>query len=123
MRIHSAAVTTRWIARTWSILSLLFVSAFFLGEVLSGAGPKPTPIELVGLLLWPIGVTAGLVVAWFHEALGGLLATGFLIAFCLWNVLVSGRMPQSLFFYFIAAPALIFLLAAFLSRPKATPAV
>ena len=112
-------VTVRWVARAWSILSILAVLAFAVGEAVGGNGPRPTPQELVGLALWPIGVGAGLVVAWFREELGGIFALGCLIAFYVWNLFRSGHLPQGPFFFLMAAPGLLFLIAGFLSRRSA----
>jgi hypothetical protein len=108
-------VAVRWVARVWSILSILAVLAFAVGEALAGNGPRPTPEEWVGLALWPIGVGVGLVVAWFREELGGILALGCLIAFYLWNLHRSGHLPGP-FFFLMAVPGLLFLIAGFLSH-------
>lgn len=110
-------VVMRWVARVWSILSILFVLAFFIGE--AGSGPRPTSQEWVGLAFWPIGVCVGLVVAWYREAFGGILALGFLVAFYVWNVLRSGHLPRGPFFFLVAAPGLLFLAVGLLSDPRA----
>lgn len=115
MSTSSFALATRWTARVWSILSLLVVLAFAVGEFARG-GPGPTPQEWLGLVFWPIGVCVGLVLAWFREEIGGSLALACLFAFCIWNLLRSGHLPQSLFFFLLAAPGLLFLCAAFLSH-------
>ena len=122
MATHSVALVTRWIARIWSLLSILAVAMFAAGEILTGSGPRPTPQEWVGLALWPIGVAVGLIVAWYRETLGALLAIACLIGFCVWNLLQSGHLPKSLLFFVVAGPALVFLIAAFLSRRSVTPA-
>jgi hypothetical protein len=44
------------------------------------------------------------------------LALACLIAFCIWNLLRSGHLPQSVFFFLLAAPGILFLCAAFLSH-------
>jgi hypothetical protein len=106
----------RRIARVWSIISMLFVGVFAVGEILGGAGPGPTRQEWLGLALWPIGVLIGLVVAWHHEESGGFLALASLIAFYAWNLLRSGHLPRGPFFFLVAAPALLFFVAGFLSH-------
>ncbi|MFZ0800478.1 MAG: hypothetical protein WCA13_08475 [Terriglobales bacterium] len=116
MATRSVATVTRWIARVWSILSILFVFVFAVGNMARPIGPRPTPQEWVGLALWPIGVGVGLVVAWYREELGGILALGCLIAFYVWNLLRFGHLPQGPFFFLMAAPGLLFLLAGFLSH-------
>jgi hypothetical protein len=117
--ISVALVIARWVARIWSILSILVVLVFTVGEAVGGNGPRPTPQEWVGLALWPIGVCVGLVVAWFREELGGILAMGCLIAFYVWNLLHSGQLFLGPVFFLIAAPGLLFLIAGFLSHRSA----
>ena len=108
-------VAVRWVARIWSILSILAVLVFAVGEAVGGNGPRPTSQEWVGLALWPIGVGVGLVAAWFREKLGGIVALGCLIAFYVWNLLRSGHLPRGPFFFLMAAPGLLFLIDGFLS--------
>jgi len=116
MRETSAALVTRWIARVWSILSILAVIVFAVGEFGTNTGPRPTPQEWGGLLLFPIGVAVGLILAWYREALGAILSLGCLVGFYVWNLLRSGHLPQGPFFLLLAAPALIFLVAALLAH-------
>ena len=115
----AVAPVARWIARGWSILSILFVLAFAIGEGMASRGPRPGLHEWVGLALFPIGVGVGLVVAWYREELGGILALGCLIAFYVWNLLRSGHLPRGPFFSLIAAPGLFFLMAGLLSHRSA----
>jgi hypothetical protein len=99
----------RRIARGWSVLSILFVGVFAVGEILGGAGPDgPTRSEWIGLTLWPTGVVIGLAAAWHHEESGGFLALASLIAFYAWNFLGAGRLPRSPFFFLVAAPGVLF---------------
>jgi hypothetical protein len=106
----------RWIARVWTVLSILFVGVFAVGEIMGGAGPGPTLQEWLGLALWPIGVVIGLAVAWHHEEGGGFLALGCLAAFYAWNLLGSGHLPRGPFFFLVAAPGVLFFIAGFLSH-------
>ena len=119
MARDAVAPVARWIARGWSILSILAVFVFALGEIARPIGPRPTPQEWVGLALWPIGVAVGLIVAWYREELGGILALGCLIAFYVWNLLRSGHLPHGPFFLLMAAPGLLFLIAGLLSQRSA----
>ena len=116
MATGSVAPAARWIARVWSLLSILFVFVFAVGNMARPIGLRPTLHEWFGLALWPIGVGIGLVVAWYREELGGILALGCLIAFYVWNLLRSGHLPQGPFFFLTAAPGLLFLMAGLLSH-------
>jgi hypothetical protein len=117
MATSSVALVTRWTARVWSILCVVFILAFAVGEGMGG-GPRLGLREWVGLALFPIGVCAGLAVAWFREKWGGILSFGSLIGFYAWIRLLSGHWPRGPFFFLVAAPGLLFLMAGFLSPRK-----
>jgi len=114
MATGSLALVTRWTARVWSILSVVFILTFVVGEGIGG-GPRPGLKEWVGLALFPIGVCVGLAVSWFREEWGGILAFGCLIGFYAWIRFLSGQWPRGPFFFLVAAPGLLFLIAGFLS--------
>ena len=103
-----------WVARIWSLASIVFVLVFLFGDGLSG----PTTAEWIGLVLFPGGVGVGLIVAWFREGIGGTVAIGSLIAFYVWSLLERGRFPTGPYFLLVAAPAILFLLSSLLSRPR-----
>lgn len=109
MRTKTARVIL-WIARIWSLLSILLVLAFAIGESVGSKGPSPSRQEWIGLTLWPIGAGLGLLIAWFRERLGGLVALGSLAAFYLWNLLRSGHLPRGPYFLLLTAPAFLFLI-------------
>lgn len=106
-----------WFARIWSLASIFFVLVFVFGEGLNGNGARPTALEWVGLVLFPGGVLVGLVVAWFREGLGGVVALGSLIAFYVWYLMERGTLPRGPYFLLVAAPGVLFLLSSLLSRP------
>jgi len=112
MTAQTTALTARWIARVWSILSISLVVLFAIGE--AGGGPRPTPQEWVGLALWPIGVCVGLALAWYWEEVGAALSLLCLLAFYVWNLLRSGHLPGGPFFFLVAAPSLPFMLSGIL---------
>ncbi|HTR23177.1 MAG TPA: hypothetical protein VMI10_04290 [Terriglobales bacterium] len=116
MTATSAAFVTRWVARAWSVLNIIIIFTFAISESLRPLGPVPTYQEWIALALWPVGVAIGLLVAWLREALGGLIALSSLAAFYLWTFLRSGHFPHGWFFYLISAPAVLFLIAALLSK-------
>lgn len=113
---ESRALT--WVARIWSLASIVFVLIFLFGEGLSRHGAMPTATEWIGLALWPGGVAVGLVVAWFRKGLGGAIAIGSLIAFYVWNLLERGTFARGPYFLLVAAPGILFLLSSLLSRPR-----
>ena len=115
----SIAFIARWVARTWSVLNILIIFIFAIGESLRPLGPVPTYKEWIGLALWPVGVAVGLLVSWLREVLGGLVALGSLGAFYIWTLFRSGQLPRGPFFFLIAAPALVFILAGVVARRDA----
>jgi hypothetical protein len=109
-------VVARWVARGWSILSILFVLIFAIGGV--GSIPRPTVQEWCGLALWPIGVGVGLIAAWYREEFGGAFAVACLAAFYIWNMLCYRQMPRGPFFLLVAAPGILFVATGLLSHHR-----
>ncbi len=107
-----------WIARIWSLAGISFVLIILFGDLLSGHGVRPTAAEWIGLALWPGGGGVGLAIAWFRRRLGGAVALGSFVAFCVWNLLERGRFPSGPYFFLVAAPSILFLLSSFLARPR-----
>ena len=61
----------RWTARIWSIISIGLVVAFIVGE---GFDPtKITAEEWLGFLFFPVGISVGMIIAWWREFLGGIV--------------------------------------------------
>jgi hypothetical protein len=111
-----ATTVLRWLARFWSLVSMLFVLAFVIGE---GLAPiSITPIEWVQLLLLPFGVIVGLMIAWRREGLGGGLAVLSLVTFYALHYIVSGDLPKGPYFGLVAAPGLLFLLCGLLASRR-----
>lgn len=111
------ATALRWMARIWSLASLLFVLAFVIGEIFHPSPRPPSESEWVGLALWPIGTVVGVFLAWRHEAWGAALTAACLIAFYAWGLISNAYAPAGPWFVLVAAPAFMFLLAK-LSRPS-----
>jgi len=103
----------RWMGRLGSLASLALIAAFAFGGHEPGV---PTATEWVGLACFPIGVLAGLLLAWRFEIVGAGLAVASLLLFYLWHVVQSGRLPMGPYFAFFTFPALFYLAATFLQR-------
>ncbi|MFP3895401.1 MAG: hypothetical protein ACLFV5_00985 [Anaerolineales bacterium] len=115
----------RWVARVWSIVSLGFVLLIVGGELASPTGSPPIAArDLLGMALFPVGVCVGLVVAWWHEGLGGTITVSSLLAFyvLLWGF--DGHFPRGPYFALVAAPGVLFLLlwSIALVRSQSRPA-
>lgn len=109
-----------WIARIGSILSVGVLLSLFLAE---GFNPgSVAPREWVGLIFFPLGVVFGMVLAWWKEELGALIAVGSLAAF----YLIYGFLLQShiggWWFLTFTVPGFLFLLHALAARMSLRPA-
>jgi len=102
-------VVVRWVARAWSVASGLVLFAFVFG---GGESLRPTGQQTIGLLLFPVGVVAGFAIAWWREAIGGLVTVGSLALFYVWMFAHDGRLPPSPYFLLLAAPGFLFLASA-----------
>ena len=95
-----------WAARFWSLASIGLLIAFVVGE-----GVHPTrPAEWLGLLFFPLGITIGMVIAWWREGTGGAITVASLIVFYFVHFATSGTFPSGWGWLVIAAPGFLFLL-------------
>jgi len=103
----------RWTARVWSVASVALVLAFIVGEGLK----RPSgPSEWLGFLLFPVGVSVGMVLAWWKERLGGSITVGNLLAFYVVIRTTAGTFPKGWAWLAFAAPGFLFLLMSHVTR-------
>ncbi len=116
----------RWTARGGSLASIGFMLASVLAQ---HANPfQMQSPDLVLFLCFPSAVAAGVVLAWFWELGGGVIALGGLAAFYAANRFLGGNFPQGWKFLAIAIPGILCLVSAVLRRlaskqcaPTSTP--
>lgn len=109
-------VILRWIARIWGLLGVAFLLLFIFGEGLNPA--RLTLREGIEALFFPLGVGAGLVLAWRREGLGGAITVGSLVIFYLLHALLGHGLPRGPWFALIATPGLMFLICRWLMRNR-----
>ena len=115
----------RWIARVWSIVSIGFVLAIFIGSGFEEGFTLAqfAPPELVGLVFFPCGVCLGMILAWRWEGIGGGITIGSLLVFYTVLTLIGGRFPRGPWFALVAAPGILFLACWLLARGKGRAAL
>lgn len=96
----------RWVARVWSVASIGVMLLLLVGE---GLYPS-TPAEWVGLLFFPFGISAAMILAWWKEGLGGGITAGGLLVFYVIHLATAGTFPQGWGWLAVAAPGFLFLL-------------
>ncbi len=99
------ACVLRWIARIWSIASIVLILVFIIGErsCPSGLG------EWIGFLFFPVGVAAGMIISWWKEGEGGGITVASLIFFYLIHLATAGRFPEGWGWLAFSAPGFLFL--------------
>jgi hypothetical protein len=105
----STLTILRWIARVWGTAIVALVLLFVLMHTVSPDAPAPTTREWIGLLFFPFGVCAGLVLAWRWEGPGGAVTLASFILFYAWMFLSGGNLPRGPWFAFAAAPGILYL--------------
>jgi hypothetical protein len=105
----------RWAARTGSVASIGLILAFIVGEGFQPARIRPH--EWIGLLFFPVGICAGMILAWRREGLGGAITTGSLAAFYLVHFEAAGTFPAGWAYLVFAFPGFLFLFSACNRRP------
>ena len=105
---HKSYPVIRWTARILSVASVAFLLAFVIGEKFNPA--LFTPRELLQFLFFSLGISTGLIIAWWMEGLGGGIAIGSLLMFYVINFTASGKLPRGWALWAFTAPAFLFLL-------------
>jgi hypothetical protein len=91
------------------------VLGFIVGEGFNPSGLN----EWLGVLFFPAGISIGMILAWWKEALGGSITVGSLLAFYVVHVATAGTLPRGWAWLVFAAPGFMFILLAYVSRrPK-----
>jgi len=96
----------RWVARIWSLGSIGLLGAFLIGE-----GMPPITLQSI---VFPFGVMAGLILAWWFKRIGGIIAIASIILFYALEYAASGKFPGGYAFILISAPSVIFVLCGFI---------
>ena len=111
------ALGMRWTARVLSVISVATLCMFLFGE----NGNGPTPKELLLLAFFPAGVMIGLVIAWWRELLGGIIAlTSVGIFLVLLASLSDGGLRGTGYFLLFASPALLFIASGLMHVRRST---
>jgi hypothetical protein len=106
------ARTLRWTARVWSVASVALLLAFIVGERSHPTGAS----EWLEFLFFPVGISVGMILAWWKEALGGSITVGSLLAFYAAQLTIAGTFPKGWAWLAFAAPGFLFLVASHVSR-------
>ena len=107
----------RWTARVLSVFSTSVLIMFVVGEPFPVE--KITATQLLGLILFPVGLVIGFAVAWWREGLGGSITIGSLLAFyAVFTLLMHEPLSDGGWFLVFALPAFLFLLSALLRRSR-----
>lgn len=78
--------------------------------------------EILQFLLFPIGMGAGLIIAWKWEGLGGLITIASIIAFHAIRLVMYGQADFGLWIDGLAGAGVLFVVCWFLSRVQADKA-
>lgn len=96
------------LARLGSVASIALLIMIFWSEPFEPG--RITRTEWIGLLFFPIGITIGMVLAWWKEGMGSAITVGSLIAFYIvYGYLMKNHIGGWAFIVF-ASPGFLFLL-------------
>lgn len=101
-----------FLARLGSIASIALLVLIFWGDAVHPSDISRT--EWLGLVFFPIGITIGMVLAWWKEGLGSAITLGSLVAFYLVYGYIFKNHIGGWAFVVFASPGFLFLLHWFL---------
>lgn len=97
----------RWIARILSLATISLLFFFLIGEGFEFS--KVEAKDWLGLLFFPLGLIAGLLMSWKNEGLGAVISLISLFAFYfIYGLLLYGKIWQGWAFIVFAVPAFLF---------------
>jgi len=108
LELNRGLVGLEWVARIASIVSIALLVSLFIGEALHPS--QVAAREWIGLLFFPVGITLGMIVAWWKEGTGAAVSVGSLIAFYLVYGYLFGSHVGGWAFVLFTAPGFLFLL-------------
>ena len=109
----------RWTARLWSIASIGLILGFIFGEGIKLA----KPLEWLSFFLFPVGISIGMILAWWKEGLGGSITVGSLLVFYAVYYASSRTFPPGWAWLVFSFPGLLFLVCCHQSRRISKSAV
>ncbi len=114
LRGNVGPTVLRWLARGLSALVVALIGGILVVN-------HPNLIEIIrstrGQFLWfPIGVCAGMLLAWRWELAGGLVSLVSLGLFYAGEVTLWGKWPKGPFFLIFTLPATLFVASWLLAR-------
>jgi len=106
----------RWIARIMGLLIVGLFLLFMMGEGLNPLRLNGIELPMSGALFLAL---AGMLLLWWWELLGGVMAVAGMIAFYSINFVASGRLPGGPVFPLCFVPGVLGLVCWWHERPKA----
>lgn len=104
----------RWAARLSSLVVIGFILMMAFGEP-----GRPSRAEVVGIAFFPVMLCAGLLLAWWREDLGALVATVGVAGFYVWHFAVRGQFARGPWILILWLPTLLFVASWLLRRKPA----
>ncbi len=106
---RTLSLAIRWTARILSLLSLGTLLLFGIGE---GFNPLHfNSRELLLSLCFPLGVSIGMIIAWWREGPGGIITVLSVALFYVLNFILARRFPGGPFFLLFSLPGFLFLIS------------
>ena len=106
MSAHAPLVALRWLARFLAAVSVAVLLLFLFGEPFGLSNLSLA--QLVAFVFFPFGLIVGLILGWFRELVGGLVAVGSVACFYLVFVIFYQEWPGWWFLVF-ALPGFLYV--------------
>jgi len=111
------ALALRWIARLTSLVVIAFILLMAFGE----PSAPPSRSEIVGLVFFPGLLSLGLLLGWWREQMGALVATVGLAGLYAWSLIARGQVLHGPWFVVTWLPALFFFSSWMVRRYGSKP--
>ncbi len=101
----------RWAARILSVVNIVFIILFVIGEGFNYT--LITQTELTLFIFFPVGISIGMILAWWQEGIGGSITVGSLVMFYIIHFANRGQFPNGWWFLVFTIPGFLFLICRY----------
>ena len=101
----------RWAARILSVVNIVFIILFVIGEGFNYTLITQTDLTL--FIFFPVGISIGMILAWWQEGIGGSITVGSLVMFYIIHFANRGQFPNGWWFLVFTIPGFLFLICRY----------
>jgi len=110
----------RLIAQIISVLIFIFMAVMLIGHIFGDSRDDATITlwEAIAIMFFPVGVLAGLIIAWKKEVLGGIINIASMAIFFTYMCILRGRILEGWIWIIFILPGILFIISNYKTKKE-----